>query len=183
MSINLTNPEPWRQAVVAWYAGGPMPVMDKARRVGLSAEMPAKPKDRVRLLWLAGFDDEDLVAAVPELDADLVLRVAAMVHHTVVHIFARHLEGKTPLEISRDYDSVWFPALTRPKVYYWLTRLNLKPHRHVRDELNARQRAQIVSAYDRGDRLVDIAARFNVSYDQVRYSVKIASYSERISSL
>jgi len=153
--------------------------MIEARQAGLTAEMPAKPKDRVRLLWMAGFDDEDLVAAVPELDADLVLRVAAAVPHTVVHIFARHLEGMTPLEISRDYASSWLPALTRPKVYYWLTRLNLKPHRHVREELNARQRAQIVSAYNRGDRLVDIAARFNVSYDQVRYSVKIGAYLDK----
>jgi len=124
---------------------------------------------------LTGSDDEELVAAVPELDADLVLRVARSVPAKLIYSFARHLEGTAPLEISRDYDSAWLPALTRPKVYYWLKRLNLKPHRHVRDELNARQRAQIVSAYNRGDRLVDIASRFNVSYDQVRYSVKIAT--------
>ncbi len=175
LPITMTEPEAWRQAVVAWYAGGPVPEVydyQQARRVGLPGRpQELKPKDRVRVLFLAGFDDEDLVAAVPELDTDLVLRVAwgdTRRDGTIEKVFSRHLEGLTPLEISRD------TGITRPKVYYWLTRFNLTPHRHVRTETNARQRASIVSAYNRGDRLVDIATRLNVSYDQVRYAVKVA---------
>ena len=168
--ITMTETEPWRQAVVAWYAGGPKPhvgFVGDVMRAGLTNKIPAKPKDRVRILRLAGFDDEDLVAAVPELDADVILRVSEP--NTLSVIFQLHLEGLTPLEISRKtYGN------TRPKVYYWLSRLNLTPHRHVRTETNARQRASIVSAYNRGDRLVDIATRLNVSYDQVRYAVKVA---------
>ncbi len=172
MPIQMMTPESWRQAVVAWYAGGPRPpvtnMMD-AIHVGMPPKIPVKPKDRVRLLSLVGFDDEDLVAAVPELDADLVLRVSRSVDSTTKSIFLEHsIARRTPLEISRQ------TGITRPKVYYWLTRLSLTPHRHVRAELNARQRMQIVFAYNRGDRLVDIASRFNVSYDQVRYAVKIA---------
>ncbi len=171
MPINMTETEPWRTAVVGWYSGGHRPnVIDMldAMGAGLSPKIPAKPKDRVRLLTLAGFDDEDLVAATPELSAELVLRVSRSVDHETKTIFRAHHEGHTPLEISR------MTFNTRPKVYYWLARLNLTPHRHVRQETNARQRTQIVAAYNRGDRLVDIARRFNVSYDQVRYAVKIA---------
>ncbi len=170
MPIQMTEPEPWRQAVVAWFAGGPKPhagFVGDVMRAGLTNKIPVKPKDRVRILSLTGFDDEDIVAAVPELDADLVLRVLS-VSKTVKAIFQTHRNGLTPLEISRKTYN------TRPKVYYWLARLNLTPHRHVRTETNARQRAQIVAAYARGDRLVDIATRFNVSYDQVRYAVKVA---------
>ena len=169
--ITMTETEPWRQDVVAWYAGGPKLIplfLGQALRAGLSPTPPVKPKDRVRLLSLAGFDDEDIVAAVPELDADLVLRVAESLPLRAEFIFHAHLNGRTPLEISK------LTPVTRPKVYYWLARLNLTPHRHVRTETNARQRASIVSAYTRGDRLVDIAIRLNVSYDQVRYAVKVA---------
>ena len=169
MPINMTVTEPWRQAVVAWYAGDPkpdVPFLIEAMRVGLTSRVPGKPKDRVRLLTLAGFDDEDLVMAVPELDADLVLSVSRSIDPSTKVIFALHNEGLTPLEIA------WKSFNSRPKIYYWLKRLNLIPHRHVRAELNARQRAQIVAAYNRGDRLVDIASGFNVSYDQVRYAVK-----------
>ena len=175
MPFTMTNPEPWRQDVVAWYAGGPTPnsvFLRHALDKGLPLFLPAKPKDRVRLLWMTGFDDEDLVAAVPELDADLVLRVAAATPSTLVFIFSRHLEGRTPLEISRNYALT--PALTRPRVYYWLNKLGLEPHRQVREVTDTPMRAAIVGLYARGDRMSDIASRLNVSYDQVRYAVKIA---------
>ncbi len=170
MPIKMTHPEPWRQDVVAWYAGGPTPnpvFLGHALRAGLPSKPPVKPKDRVRILRLAEFDDEDLVAAVPELDADVVLRVSLPV--LAEFIFHAHLNGNTPLEISR------LTPVTRPKVYYWLTKLGLEPHRQVRKITDARQRASIVGLYARGDRMSDIASRLNVSYDQVRYAVKIAA--------
>jgi DNA invertase Pin-like site-specific DNA recombinase len=72
----------------------------------------------------------------------------------------------TPVEIEKN------TGVKRPRAYYWLGKLNLRPHRRHRDELTARQRRQIQKAFSTGEPLVGIARRFGVSFDQVRYAVK-----------
>ena len=159
----------WRSAIVAWYAGGvkpPLTIMREAAKHGVADRIPPVTKDRVRALTLAGFDAEDLVAAVPELNPIHVIDLAERVPGEAMSILDKHLQGYTPLEIEARVDT------SRPTVYYWLGKAGLKPHKRSRDELTVRQRRQIVRAFNNGEPMTVIASRFNASIDQVRYAIR-----------
>ncbi len=159
----------WRDDVVSWYSGDPKPissVMRVAATKGIGARLPAKPKDRVRALTLTGFDDDDIVAAVPELASEHALEIAARVPGVAYSIVSMHLRGHTPLEISRDLD------IGRTKVYYWLGKVGLTPHRSSSDELTASKLLAILKSFNLGTPMTVIASRYHASYDQVRYAVR-----------
>lgn len=157
------------QQIVSWYAGGPRPhptILHAASTYGISDRKPTSPQDRVRALALAAFATEEIIAAVPELNPVDIVDIIADIPDTAYGIVRAHLEGYTPVEIALRIDA------SRPTVYYWLDKLNLKPHKRSRDELTARQRTQVVRAYEAGEPMANIARRFDVSYDQVRYAIK-----------
>lgn len=162
----------WKDLMAEWYSGGerpPMSVIRQAEGQGVPRHVPPRAKDRVRILTVVGFDAEQVIQAVPDLSPIHVVEIMERIPNEVFLIFKYHLNGFTPLEIAGLIDG------SRPKVYYWLNRLGLRPHKRNRGELTARQRAQIVTAWKRGEPMTAIASRFGVSYDQVRYSVKKAA--------
>lgn len=167
---STTSIAPWRVAVVEWYSGGPKPAfgaMRAAENNGVSQRQPGKPQHRVQALALTGFSEEEIFAAVPELSPVHVVEIMARIPgeaHSIIHA---HVQGMTPVEIERS------TGAKRPNTYHWLGRLNLRPNKRSRDELTARQRRQIVKAFTTGEPMAAIARRFNVSYDQVRYAVKV----------
>ncbi len=140
--------------------------MREAARHGVADRLPPVIKDRVRVLTLAGFDAEDLVAAVPELNPIHVIDLSERVPGEAMSILEKHLQGYTPLEIEARVET------SRPTVYYWLGKAGLKPHKRSRAELTVRQRRQIVKAFKTGEPMTVIASRFNASIDQVRYAVR-----------
>ena len=160
---------PWRETIVTWYAGGPSPsrtFMQEAARFGVSDYPPTGPRDKVRALALAGFDIEQIIAAVPSLSPVDIVDILEDIPAEAYNLIVLHLNGFTPLEIAEQ------TQVSRPTVYYWLNKLNLKAHKRSRDELTTRQQSQIQKAYDLGEPMATIARRFNVSYDQVRYAVR-----------
>jgi hypothetical protein len=165
-------PLSWQALIVAWYAGGPRPplsILRQASARGIPDHPPFRSKDRVAVLAFAGLDVEDILPAVPELNPVYVAEIVDRISGEARSIFDLHLQGYTPVEISE------LIGVSRPKVYYWLNRTSLKPHKRNRGELTTRQRAQIVKAWRAGEPMVAIASRFNVSYDQVRYAIKKAA--------
>lgn len=160
----------WHPPIISWYAGSAKPnlaIMRIARDHGISDFPPESPRDRVRALALAGFDVEEAIAAVPSLNPVDVAEIIDRIPGEVRSIYDLHLAGQTPVEISRE------TGVSRPKVYWWLRRFGLTPNRRARHELTTRQRTQIVRAYGTGEPMASIASRFGVSYDQVRYAVKV----------
>ena len=159
----------WKPFIVSWYAGSPKPslvVMRLAREVGLPEYPSSSPRDRVRTLAVAGFDIEEIIAATPSLNPVDIVDLVDKIPPFVYSIRDQHLAGLTPIEIAAQ------TSISRPRIYYWLGRLGLNPHRRSRSELSARQRSQIVKAYGSGEPMRSIASRFGVSYDQVRYAVR-----------
>lgn len=171
LTMTIPNHSAWRQEVVAWYSGGPKPSSATIRQAathGLPGRIPYRSKDRVWALSLAGFEIEDIVAAVPELNPGHVSDIAASIPYSARTIVDLHNRGYTPLEMAG------LISASRPKVYYWLKKAGKTPNRRSRDELTARQRAQIVKAWHKNESMTDLATRFNVSYDQVRHAVRKA---------
>ncbi len=161
--------ELWRDAVVSWYSGDPKPtssVMREALAQGVGPRLPAKPKDRVRALRLAGFSDEDIVAAIPELTPYHAIEIADRVPQVGLSVVHQHLRGLTPLEIARRL------SIGRTKVYYWLGKAGLRPNRHSSDEVTNSQLYAILKSFNLGTPMTEIASRYHVSYDQVRYAVR-----------
>lgn len=162
----------WQSQVIEWYAGGERPgpyVMRLATEAGLPGHRPTSAKQKVRSLTLAGFDIEDILGAVPELSAVRVADLVESIPSQAFKILHLHREGFTPVEIAEHL------GVARSRVYYWLGQAGLTSNRRQRPELTARQRSQIVKAYEAGEPMTHIVRRFDVTYDQVRYAVKVAS--------
>lgn len=160
----------WQDQVIAWYSGGPRPIPSVVRvatEYGLPPHPPDSPKDRVKALALAGFGEEAIMAGVPELSPSDVIRVIDRIPGQVYSIIGAHKLGYTPIEIAQTV------GVSRPRVYYWLRQAGLQPHRRNRPELTARQRSQIVRAYNEGEPIRSLVKRFGVSADQVRYAISL----------
>lgn len=164
--------EDWQTQILDWYAGGERPgpyAMRMAAEAGLPPHRPTSDRQKVRSLALAGFDVEDILRAVPELPASKVAGLVEGIPVQAFRILDLHKEGFTPVEIADQL------GVTRSLIYYWLGQAGLSPNRRQRPELTARQRNQILKAYEAGESMTQIMRRFEVSYDQVRYAVKVAS--------
>jgi hypothetical protein len=159
----------WKTFIIDWWSGGPRPPLTflrEAERHGVPNPIPLDPKDRVQALSLAGFDEEDVMAAVPDLHPVHVIEIIERVPGDARSIVAAHFAGKTPVQIEEQV------GVTRSRVYYWLAKVGQRPNRTHRGELTVRQREQIVRAWRAGEPMASVARRFQVSYDQVRHAVR-----------
>jgi len=83
-------------------------------------------------------------------------------------ILELHAEGYTPLQIA---DMV---PVSRPAVYYHLRKGGVTPNRSNNPELSARQVENVLRAWNAGEPVVQIARRYGVTPEQVRYRIQKA---------
>lgn len=81
-------------------------------------------------------------------------------------VVALHRQGMTNKQIAEELD------VSRSGLYYHLRKMGLTPNTTVVEPLSTRQAKAVLSAYDRGATIADIARRLGITYDQARYVIR-----------
>lgn len=163
----------WRRDLINSWAVGETPsyvTRGEMRRRGIP-ETPAGLDllTVAKNLLGAGFLEGEVHKALQgQLSETEISRHGSAVPEMLSETLDAHAAGMSVVEIS---DAL---GVTRPWVYYHLNLRKLDPNVNRAKELSARQQKQVVHAYLEGVPMADIARRFQVTYDQVRYAVKDA---------